>query len=224
MFILERIIDVIAPHQCMVCEEEGKLICAWCLPEAAPPIPSRCYWCKEQTSESEVCVKCRRFSPLRHVWVRTEYKHVAKRLIYKLKFNHTPAATEPIVKLISESLPWFSNETIVVHIPTATSRRRQRGYDHAQLIAKGLSQDRALRHSSLLARAGQTRQVGSKRTTRLSQLKDAFRAQKPYMLKGAHILLVDDIVTTGSTIETAAKTLKAAGAKRIDAVVFAQKQ
>lgn len=224
MFILERIINTVAPHQCLVCGDEGKLLCAWCVPDAAAPLPSRCYKCKELTSDSAVCKKCRWHSPLKHVWVRTQYRHVAKQLIWRLKFNRSPAAAEPIANLMTEALPWLSPDTIVVHVPTATSRRRQRGYDHSELIAKGLARQLCLKYGTLLTRSGQTRQVGAKRDTRIKQLQNAFRAEKSYLIKGSSILLVDDIVTTGSTIEAAARVLKKSGAKSVNAAVFAQKQ
>lgn len=224
MSIVERLIGTLAPHQCLVCGNEGSLLCAWCLPDAIEPLPARCYKCKEQSNESAVCKKCRRNSPLKHVWVRAQYKHVAKQLVYRLKFSHTPAAAAPIAELLGESLPWMSPDTIVVHVPTATSRRRQRGFDHSELIAKQLARFLGLRHCSLVARYGHTRQVGAKRKERLTQLKDAFYPRQEYLIKNASILLIDDIVTTGSTVEEAAKILKQAGAKRIDAAIFAQKQ
>lgn len=80
-----------------------------------------------------------------------------------------------------------------------------------------------MRHFTLLSRLGQTRQVGSKREQRLTQLSDAFRALRPDVIRNAQILLVDDVVTTGGTLEAAANVLRQAGASRIDAVVFAQK-
>jgi predicted amidophosphoribosyltransferase len=76
---------------------------------------------------------------------------------------------------------------------------------------------------TLLARRGQSRQVGARRMQRTTQLVDAFHPIRPSLIQGAHILLVDDIVTTGASLEAAARVLKQAGAKRIDAVVFAQK-
>lgn len=74
MFIVERLLSVLAPHQCMVCGDEGSVVCDWCLPDFALPLPSRCYACKVATPDSQVCKKCRRTSKLKHVWVRAEYE------------------------------------------------------------------------------------------------------------------------------------------------------
>jgi ComF family protein len=148
---------------------------------------------------------------------------MAKELTRRFKFHYARAAAQPIAQLMSEILPFFTRKIIVVHVPTATVRRRQRGFDQAELLARELARSLHLPQATLLARLGQSRQVGATREQRLQQLINGFHPRKPYLIKGAHILLVDDVTTTGATLEAAAKVLKQAGAKRIDAVVFAQK-
>ncbi len=224
MFIVERLISAIAPHVCIICGAEGEVVCAWCLPEIAPPIPERCYRCRAQTAHSQVCQKCRRQSRLGHVWVRTGYMDHARQLVHDFKFARKQAAAIPLARLMAECLPFLSDEVIVTHVPTATSRIRQRGYDHAVLLARALAREQKLPYAPLLLRQGKTRQVGASRKQRLGQLDGSFRPIKSEPLKGAHILLVDDIVTTGGTLEAAARCLKQAGAKQVDAVVFAQKE
>jgi ComF family protein len=224
MFILERIISVAAPHLCIGCGAEGVVVCDWCLPDFASPLPSRCYRCKSQTENSLVCKKCRHGSRMKHVWTRTAYEDRAKLLIHDFKFERKQAAAKPIAQMMAEILPYFPPDTIVTHVPTATSRVRQRGYDHAGLLAKALAHELELSHVSLLRRTGQARQVGAKRSERLRQLDGAFHASDHARCSGSQVLLVDDLVTTGGTLESAAKTLRQAGAKTVDAVVFAQRQ
>lgn len=224
MFILETIVSLVAPHNCMICGAEGDVICVWCLPDFTEPLPECCYKCKKQFSGSLVCQKCRRTSRLKHVWVRSSYGSKVKQLIHDFKFERKQAAAKPIAQLLSETVPYLSRDVIVTHIPTATSRIRQRGYDHAALIAKALASELGLPYQHLLVRTTQTRQVRSARAVRLKQLDGAFKVIKPETVRKSHILLIDDIVTTGGTIEAAAKTLRLAGAKTIDGAVFAQKQ
>lgn len=224
MFVIERLISVFAPHTCLSCGREGNVLCAWCLPDALLALPDRCYSCRQFSQDSQVCQKCCTKTRLDHVWVRSEYKDLARELLYTFKFNRGQAAAAPIAALIDQILPWLPPETVLVHVPTATVRRRQRGYDHAELLAKELARIRGLHHLALLARRGQTRQVGAKRDERLHQLAEAYRPLRGQLIKGANILLVDDITTTGATLAAAAKVLKRAGAKTVDAVVFAQKQ
>lgn len=223
MFILERLISTLAPHQCLTCGAEGATVCAWCLPDFIAPVPARCYRCRVATENSAVCRKCRRTSPLSHVWVRTTYEGDAKLLVHGLKFQRKRAAAAVAGKLTAEALPYLDRSMIVAHVPTATSHVRQRGYDHAELVAKTIAKESGLSYTPLLARVGQARQVGAKREQRLVQLQNAFHVRKPQVIQKARILLVDDIVTTGATLEAAGRVLRNAGAKTVDAVVFAQK-
>jgi ComF family protein len=111
---------------------------------------------------------------------------------------------------------------IVVPVPTASSRRRQRGYDQAELIARQLAKLCGLRYTKLLRRRGNSRQVGSSRQLRRLQLADAFYLTHPSMVRGQSVLLIDDVLTTGATLEAAGQVVKQAGSKRVMAAVFAQ--
>lgn len=223
MFVLERLISLVAPHLCMVCGEEGAVVCDWCLPDFALPVPERCYSCQAATPDSRVCKKCRRSSKLKHVWVRAEYENRVKDLVYGFKFARKQAACRPIARMMAETLPYLHPDTVVVHVPTASTRARSRGYDHAELLAKAIAAEIGLKHRNLLSRITQTRQVGAKREERLMQMKYAFRVVDTSVAKGMQVLLVDDLTTTGATLEAAAKALREAGAKTVNAIVFAQK-
>jgi len=220
---LERFVAVIAPHHCLLCNAEGDVICAACRQEIVPT-PERCYKCRKATQNSLTCPICRKTSMLRHVWAVTDYDGIAKDVIKLLKFDGVRAAAEDLAAMMAR-LPIEPNDVLamyVVHIPTATSRKRQRGYDQAELLAKALAKRLGLPHRPMLARVGHSRQVGAKRADRLTQLQDAFRARYGALPQNAHIILVDDVITTGATLEAAARVLKAAGARQVDAVVFAE--
>lgn len=221
--MLDRLIGLLAPHTCLVCDAEGGLVCDWCKPDALEAVPERCYRCKVITADSMVCTACRRVSPLKYVWTRTVYKDIAKELVYGLKFARAKAAAKQIAEFLDESTPVLPAGTIVTYIPTASSRVRQRGYDQTRLIAKHFAARRGLPCSSFLMRLGQTRQVGSDRKHRIDQASKNYSAIKLKQLHGANVLLIDDILTTGATIESAAKILKKAGAKQVSVAIFAQK-
>lgn len=223
MGVLEKLMSIVAPHECLVCGNEGALLCNWCFMDGCPSVLPRCYKCYASTPNSEVCAKCRAKSPLKHVWVRSDYEGLAKQLIHNFKFERMQAAAKPIAAYMQEALPYLEN-VLCVPIPTASSRLRQRGYDHTKLIAKHLVSKKGLRYEALLERLGQSRQVGTKRKQRVLQLQEAFRVIRLELVKDAHILLVDDVVTSGATLEETARVLKQAGAKTVDAAVFAQKQ
>jgi ComF family protein len=223
MPVLERLISTVAPHLCLGCRAEGDIVCKWCLPEVVEPLPSRCYRCKKISNGWLVCESCRKASRLSHVWVCTEYGSIAKKLVQKFKFERARAAARPMAELMAETLPFFDRNILVVHVPTSTRRQRQRGYDQAELLAREIAQQINKPHKAALARHGHSRQVGASRSERLEQLNEAFRVKNQKLVQNAHILLVDDITTTGATLETAAQVLRQNGARQIDAVVFAQK-
>lgn len=217
---MEKLVSWIAPHNCVVCDVEGSLLCEGCLNAELTEVLGRCYRCHEVSPVQSVCPSCRRLVSLRHVWVASDYDEVAKKLIYKLKFERATAAARPIAEKISQILPNLPDNTVVCHIPTAASRVRIRGYDQAAEIAKCLAESKGYAHKTLLNRTGKTRQVGTGRVDRFKQLENAFTVRPFQDL--TNILLIDDITTTGATIEAAGKILRKAGAKTIDVAVFAQ--
>lgn len=185
-------------------------------------MPGRCFRCSKQSSQSKTCKNCRQHSSLAHVWIRSEYKGIPKELIHGLKFQRTPSAATIVGEAMISTLPEITEDTIVVPIPTASSRKRQRGYDQAVLISRSIARQTGMSVVRALVRTGQTRQVGSKKADRLNQLKNAYVVVRPGRISGAHILLIDDVLTTGATLESAAKSLRRAGATQVDALVFAR--
>jgi ComF family protein len=155
--------------------------------------------------------------------VASEYNEEIKKIIKSFKYERQRLLAKPLAKLLFEQLPLLTPKPIIVHVPTATTRMRRRGYDHANLLAKNLSVISGWQHLPALRRLGQARQVGARRATRLSQLEDAFWPTFKELVRGRHILLVDDIITTGATITACARQLKSAGAKSVSAVAVAHK-
>jgi ComF family protein len=172
--------------------------------------------------DGRTCQTCRRSSRLYSALARTYYDGLAKDLVWQLKFERAQAATKEMALLMKPLLPTEGKNLLITHAPTATSRVRQRGYDQAQLIAKELARLSGLPYAACLLRLGQHRQVGSSRVARKAHLAEAFQAKNLNRLRDAHVILIDDVLTTGATLEAAAATLKAAGAARVEAVVFAR--
>ncbi|HYH36181.1 MAG TPA: phosphoribosyltransferase family protein [Candidatus Saccharimonadales bacterium] len=143
---------------------------------------------------------------------------MAKELVGRLKFSGAQAASERMARCMLPLLE--SGRYLIMPVPTATSRVRSRGYDQAGLLARELSRQARLPYVDGLIRSGHTHQVGASRERRQQQLRDAFRVRAPHKIRGKHILLVDDVVTTGATLEAAGRALQAAGAARVDAAVF----
>jgi len=222
MTIMERIVSVFTPYDCIICGYEGLIVCEACLPAICPAVPSRCYICHASTIDFAVCAKCRPSSKLRRVYVRSELSGTPKQLVHGLKYSNVQSVAVIMANFMTQILP-ESSSSLIVPVPTATSRLRRRGYDHTELIAASISRVIGVVKVSALVRLSQTSQVGSRRSLRVSQLKDAYRIARTGSLVDAHVLLIDDVITTGATLESAAACLKDEGVKTVDAIVFAQR-
>lgn len=194
----------LAPHGCLGCAREGDLLCPGCL-AALPDAPR---------------LKVAAGSSLDGIMASSLYKGLAKELIWKLKSSGARSAAKTMAVRMA---PLLKDKTgaIFVSVPTATTRVRQRGYDQSYLLARALARQVRLPWMKCLVRMGQAHQVGANREQRRRQLQQAFRVTQKRFVRGAHIILVDDVVTTGSTLEAAAKVLKENGAACVDAITFA---
>jgi len=110
--------------------------------------------------------------------------------------------------------------TVVTYAPTAAKRVRVRGYDQSKLIARQLAKELGLPFRPLLMRTGNTRQLGANKQQRKKQVEDVFSV-RPTVAPHACVILVDDVITTGATMEASAATLKRAGAERVIGAAFA---
>lgn len=215
MRFIEHILDTIAPYECVQCRREGDTLCNLCA-ATLPIVPSRCYGCQQPTRAFATCDNCHP-TILGSVHPVTFYDGTAKDLVWKIKFERLSGGAKSIAARLA-TLDYDLDE-VIVHVPTATSRVRQRGYDQARLIAKELATRTGLAHTTLLARHGQHRQVGKTKTERKAQSNNMFAATGNVANK--RIVLVDDVITTGATLEACARTLQKAGAVEVRAVVFA---
>lgn len=217
--LIDSIFSSLAPHYCLGCDAIGAILCDSCL-DLISELQPCCYRCRKLSPNWQTCTKCRRVSPLDSVAVVTHYEGVAEALLHKLKFNRVNAAALPIARAILKITEITG--VLLVPVPTATSRVRVRGYDQSQLIAQQLERLSDNHTLNLLQRIGQHRQTGSPRKVRLTQLERAFEVVAPKQNVYPEVLLIDDVVTTGSTLEAAARELKKTGVKRVHAVVFAR--
>jgi ComF family protein len=197
------------------------MLCGTCYDAQIEEQESRCYLCNKLTKQHRVCRGCRSKSGLRRVWWVSEYTTLTKQLITDMKFHRKRAYGREFAKLLVETLPYLPEHTHVVPVPTASTRVRRRGFDQAVVIAKQIAKDRGLPYTPLLRRLDQTDQIGKSKKQRYQQMQNSlsFHGSLP---PNATVLLVDDVLTTGATLEVAAKLLRQHGAVHVDAVVIAR--
>lgn len=218
----EAIFDIIAPYDCLLCSTEGTLVCSWCWPELFELAPPRCFACQADSPRSAVCSKCSASVRLEHVWVVTPYRGGARALVRRMKIDAQRQACLLIARAMHESAPQLPLAVCITSVPTAMARIRERGFDHSALIAKEFARLRGLSYRPLLNRHGRTKQAGATKAQRAQQIQGVYLPRPRASIKDRHILVIDDVTTTGATLIEVANVLRAAGAKNVDALVFAQ--
>jgi predicted amidophosphoribosyltransferase len=146
------------------------------------------------------------------------YEGRARELVTALKFGRRLALADLAARAIAAALAAKPAEFTIVPVPAAPARRRARGYDPAELIARRLATRLELSLEAALARADGPRQVGRPRTERLG----APPSVRPVAAVPARVLLVDDVLTTGATLRACAGALSRAGCSQVRAAVFAR--
>jgi ComF family protein len=197
---------------------------AWAL--LAPPL---CGACGRPTSAGEaLCVNCAAalaqvtpfaLTVLAADWTlaAAPYDGVPRAVVAALKFRGGLPLAEPMAAKIADAAGTRLDGHTLVPVPPAPRRRRRRGFDPADEIAKVLASRTGLRISRCLSRANGPRQVGRPRRDRLAS-PPRIRVTRQAPPKA---VLVDDVVTTGATLMACATALRAAGAREVCALAFA---
>lgn len=223
------------PGSCQVCARwPAQPVCAACSTRFAQA-RHRCATCARPLQGPHArCGAClsEKHSPVLDTCLAAvDYAYPWDQLIARFKFRQEPALAQPLAALMLQN-PQLSELLRqcdwIIPIPVSPSRLAERGYNQAWELAKALRSlngpDCSPGWASVLKRHGQAPdQHNLPAQQRINNLKDSFHVQAPgsTRLQGAHVLLIDDVSTTGATLRAAAQTLRRAGASRVSAAVFA---
>ncbi len=151
------------------------------------------------------------------------YTPRVSRIIGEMKYGDKPGLADLLVPFVAFGLgDRIPPGTAAVPVPVHASKRRERGYNQSRMLAKGLAGMKGLRLCDTLVKSRKTvSQTTLEQDRRLSNVVGCFRSRKPGPSGLDRVLLVDDVVTTGSTLRECARTLLAAGTKEISACAVA---
>jgi ComF family protein len=211
---LEKILNLFFPKRCINCQRYGNYLCDDCL--SLVEIMQKTYSLPENIQY------------LDKLFFATNFKDpIVKKLIHAYKYP-------PFIKEISDILSHMIishlaftgikselNHCLLVPIPISKKRINYRGYNQSEELAKRLSFKLGLEYRNILEKVKETKsQVELGKEERELNIKDSFSLKED--IRDKNILLIDDVFTTGSTIEEASRLLKQTGAKHVWAVVVAR--
>ncbi len=154
-----------------------------------------------------------------------QYNEMVRKCIANYKFNNRPAFYRTFAKMLSEKVKTVTksvNFDIIISIPLHRHKERKRGYNQSYLISRHLGKDLGIPEGSryLSRTVNNDSQSHLGKQQRYTNIKGVFTLTRPQEFIGKRILLVDDIYTTGSTLNECARILKAAGALSVTGAVI----
>lgn len=226
--MFEGLIEVIWPSKCVACDRVIDPMAAFCesCDLTLEPVPSEgCRTCAEPGQfEFGQCLRClRRPPPMRSAVAPFAHTGAMARAIHRLKYEDHPELARPLARFWGEALgrrlPVEARS--IVPLPLHSSRFRARRFDQAHLLALELAKVTGRSVLPALRRVRATeRQVGLSERARFENVQGAFVADERVI--DEHVLLLDDVLTTGATARAASRALLDAGASSVHLVTLAR--
>lgn len=231
------ILGILFPPICLNCkillqkEEKEGAICRKCLEKIFVHTALFCGHCRARLPDNKKICHKNAFFLLGAV---TDYDETIKPLIHQLKYQSWTRVIAPLTVLLKnylenlrfeETLQSTLKNCLIIPIPLHKQRQRERGFNQAELLGKTVSEILRLPMATgILRRIKKTKSQAALKNweQRKMNLNGAFLIVAPEQIKGKNIVLVDDVFTSGATLNEASKTLRLAGAKRILALVAAK--
>lgn len=218
-------INWLYPPVCCNCGKIGFLLCNDCFVNIERQNKESCPICGEPNSKGTVCLRCKQHLP-NYSMMRSfgYYSGPLRAAVVSLKYQRNLGLGEffsiPLSQIVIHQ-NWKID--IVTAIPLNKRRNRERGYNQAEILAKPLAHHLNLPFSNrLVLRKKQTvSQVGLGLKERLVNMQDAFEANQRNV-SGKTVLIVDDVATTGATMDACSKALKAVGCKEVFGLTLAK--
>jgi ComF family protein len=229
------IIDLLFPPHCVACHSLGVWLCTTCLSQIEtidPPVCPSCGLPTESVQAAKdstaVCARCKRL-PLQLDGLRGYAFHGGplREAIHQFKYEDLRDLASLLGRLMGEGwaalAPCDVALDAIVPVPLHPTRQRKRGYNQAALLALevGAHLERPVIQDVLVRTKATAPQVDLGAQERLANVRDAFRCNGAG-LSGKHVMLIDDVCTTGSTLESACAALREAGALSVWAYTLAR--
>ena len=220
---LAALLDLLYPPHCVACGAGGAWLCGACI-QSIPYVGAVvCGHCGCALARPGLCGRCQSgTSCLAAVRSVAYHRSPLREAVHALKYEGLRKLAEPLADLLAAGWPYFAATIdVIVPVPLHVARLRQRGYNQALLLAKELGNRLGLPlETTCLKRSVDTRsQVGLSPAERWENVRDAFDCAAD-ALRGVSVLLIDDVYTTGATLEACAWALLQAGVGEVWALTL----
>jgi ComF family protein len=233
--IVQALTSLFYPATCVVCSgnvERSEYLCASCRGRAPRIVPPFCAKCSEPfpgaITQTFSCANCEhRVLHFNCAVAAYRSRGLVRKLVHEFKYAKQRHLRYPVAEWLRETLsdPRLHGRhfDLIVPVPLHPARERERGFNQAALLAELLAQSVAAPVRPVLERIRYTTtQTAHDRAERMENLRDAFRLRKNRDVRDLRVLLIDDVLTTGSTLSECARVLKAAGAISVHAATAAR--
>lgn len=222
---ISPLVNLVYPHACLVCGREGVLVCPRCL-FSLPQSQPACLGCGVASQFGQTCGGCRERVVIDGLLTLSPFDdRRVQRLVKALKYDNIRAHIGPWLEARHDLLLQFHEERVIVPIPLHKKREQHRGYNQAEVIARAVAAMTGWPVVPALCRTRPTEdQTALTKIERAKNVAGAFAVQADlaWTVNGQHMLLVDDVATTGATLNAAASEFKKAGAASVWAFTLAR--
>jgi len=234
--IVKGLIDLIFPPHCAFCgtslaEDDTAEICSGCLRSIrfiSPPICPKCgFPFPMEMGEDHLCGQCLgrqcHFGSARALGL---YEGPIREAIHHLKYGGKSFLAKPLVGLLDRGYPFidYGSYDLLVPVPLHPKRLRERGFNQALILGKAIGQREGVPCRGFLLKKirWSLPQINLSPKEREKNVKGSFAVADPGVVRGKRVLLIDDVMTTGSTVNECAGELLKAGAGEVDVFTLAR--
>ncbi len=217
------------PKQCINCGAFGNYVCQRCNAQFSFYEVQYCHVCKEPVIHSYTHGTCLDSTHLEGVLVCAQYNKLAQRIVGEIKYSLYYSLIEYIGPIMVQKIyqhPRIFNvhQCLLVPVPLHAHKQKVRGFNQAEILSQYISSKTGIKTKHMIRRVRNTRtQVGLSRLERMRNLENAFEMNtRPDLGAKNTAILVDDVMTTGTTLEECAIVLKRSGFTEVYAIVFAR--